>query len=252
MSMRARFLAAGLAGLAAAVLSLAAPGGKLAAPEPLLQAIIKAAVAGVEQALSANPQAKKTPALVRTNALVIALAAENAGADGRFKAARDIALRLADAAKDKKLNPEAARRAADLLGPFPNLQAPAVGTPPRPLKEEFELDEVMNVFARPSRGGHDIEQELQALGEQKEAYRPEQLSAKLAADAYKSAWVARLSREYEEPAKGKVKQWQDLCDQMQEASLELAAAAQARQPGPAKAAVGRLNDSCKRCHDQFR
>lgn len=239
--------------LVGSVAKPAAPAGdKAAAPENIVEAVIKDASERVQMVLATNPGGKNTAALVRTNALVVALAANAGSRSERLALARDVALQLADAAKGQKLDTGTARRQAAVLAAFPDIRAAVVRTPRPPLKEQFDLGEVMNIFAKVGKGGHAIEQELLTMGQRKGPFPPNQLSERVVADAYKTAWVADLSREHEDAAKGKLKPWQDLCDDMRAAALDLAVAARAQQPGPAKAAVTRLNTSCTRCHEQFR
>jgi hypothetical protein len=76
--------------------------------------------------------------------------------------------------------------------------------------------------------------------------------------AYHSAAIAEVARNFDSDElfkgakKGKKKDWQDLAARSRDASLKLAAAAQAKGAGEIKSAAKVLNDVCNACHSIFR
>src|SRR5437588_2926361 len=111
--------------------------------DKVLTEVIAEAVKNVQTGLDSRANDKKTPALVRTNALLIALAAQDGmGKEGinarQLATIREAALALAKAAPGKKLDLTVARKQADILAQFPNLTAdPAASTGPVSLKDKF-------------------------------------------------------------------------------------------------------------------
>lgn len=155
-----------------------AGGPKSIMPEAAFSETVKEALQNIQGALDSKPNEKSTPALVRTNALMIAAAAQDninrPGADVKQLATiRLAALKLAEASQKKKFNLEEAKRQAAILGPFPNITAdPAAKTDMVSLKEQFDIGNVMNVFDKKNKGGQGIEIELLTLEQQKKPYTP--------------------------------------------------------------------------------
>jgi hypothetical protein len=233
-------------------------GPKAAVPEPAFNQLVKESAKVIQDGLDGKPDDKLTLRRVRTNAFVVAAAAQDqmgkAGADGKQLAAlRDAALKLYEAAGEKKDLAEA-KKQAGVIAQYPGVKAePGAGPGKVALKDRVdEIDEVMNVFAKKDKGGDEIEKELITLGGQKKPLTPAQMSDKLVLNAYKAALVGQLLPEYNAIAKNKAKDWDTWSADMQKAALELAETVKGKNAKEVKTAINKLNSSCNACHSVFR
>lgn len=227
-----------------------------------LAELVKETAAMIRNDLNGRDSPKVMGAKVKTNALIIAVAAQNgmasSAADAKHLATlRDAALKLAQTVGAGKINVSEAKKQVELIVQFPDLTADSDAKPRIvALKHKFDLDEVMNVFAKTEKGGLGIEKDLINLGTQKRPYSPAQMSPKLMLAAYKTAVLADLVDEHIESAKDnakdKKKDWQTSSQDMRTSAIELAEAVKSKNAKAAKTAVNKLNTSCNACHGLFR
>jgi hypothetical protein len=256
-----RCLAAGLALGATTFCFLSSRAGEPAGivPEAQVRSIIKLAVSKVQKALQSKANDRSTPALVRIQAGLIAACAQDGTARrgpeaAELAAVRDAALKLADSVQRRRLDLEQARKQIHVLASFPGLKAEGDARPePIDLRKKFNLETVMKVFDKTTKGGDGIEQELLSLEQQRRTYSAGQMSEKLEADAYKAALISDLARGYEAEKKTHSKQeWDQLCTDARSNALELAQTVKQKDPKQVKAAVKKLTASCNECHEKFR
>jgi hypothetical protein len=160
---------------------------------------------------------------------------------------RDAALDVAALVKDKKF-PEALKKAETLtdLKADPHAKKEAV-----PLGKVIEIDDVMWQFRSTKLGGLGLEDRFNDLnGSPDTASLVRELTPQLVLDAYLTAVAAELTAAH--MPKENAKDWKALSDEMRNRSLELAAAARKKDGKAAFQALGKLNRSCDKCHQQFR
>jgi hypothetical protein len=194
---------------------------------------------------------KKTATKAKTQAAMIAAYAQlTTGSPAERATLRDAALQLAASLENGKYDD--ARQQAGRLGNLP--VNPAANPQPVPLLEKHVyIEEVMGQFKLPRAGGLELESKLLRLGASGRISRalPEtSLDEALQLTALQTAVTARLTREFV-PEKNK-KAWDEYCDEMEKAAVNLAAATRAKDAKAAYTALVQLNESCKKCHDDFR
>lgn len=192
----------------------------------------------------------RTASRAATQAVMLAAFAQQnlAGEDGAKRVAvRDSALEITE--KIRKKDFEAALKQADGLA--------ALRADPKAKKEAVALEakastkELMNQFRTPKEGGLGIEERFDTLGRSPDETLPaKELSDVLLLDAYRSAVTAELMRG--QKPKADVEDWQKFCDKMRQQSLDLAGAVAAKEGKTAYKALNTLNDTCDKCHQQFR
>jgi hypothetical protein len=223
-------------------------------PRAALDGIIKQSIANIQKALK-KPTVKANAAAVRSNAFLIAAAAQQAidgkaGNAAQFAALRNAALDLAKAAEGKKVGMAQARKAVAFLARWPSGPGdPGAGTRPVDLKSRFELDDVMTMFkkaSRPNQGGQGIERTLLILGQKRQPHTAKEMAG-VELDAYKIALISPVVREYKDEQK-----WKTLTDEMQQLSLDLVRAGRAHNAADFKTVLGKLNSNCTACHDKYR
>lgn len=225
-------------------------------PDEALTEIIKGAVTKVHKAVDDKPTDRATPALVRIQAALIALCAQQqlSGPHApEMAAVQEAALKLAASVQRRRLNVEQAKKQTETLAGFPGIKAEAASTEPADLTKKFSLETVMKVFDKTSKGGDGIEQLLLTLDQQRRPYSPAQMSDQLVADAYKAVLVAEVARRYQ-PEKNRTDRegWEQLCNDMKTNAGQLAQVVKQRDPKEVKAAIRKLNASCNQCHEKFR
>jgi hypothetical protein len=109
----------------------------------------------------------------------------------------------------------------------------------------------MTQFRAASSGGLGIEDRLDTLGRSPDETIPaKELTEPLLLDAYRSAVAAELLHGHQ--PKEDAKEWHKLAEVMRRQSLDLAAAARAKDGKAAFQAVNQLNRTCDKCHQVFR
>lgn len=230
--------------------------GRPVLPAPDFEAVVKDSVGRIQAGLDRGD--KKLAALVRTNALLVILAAQDqmragGGKSGQLAALQDTGVKLARAAQGPKLDVAAVKAEMKRLEAFPMQIGDAPGGPgPVPFKNLFDIDDVMNVFRKAGKGGQDLEKDLLNLGMQKRSFTAEQMAPGMVLAADKTALVARLAARYDQAAKGQVKEWQAWTADMEKYARDLAAAARAGDNKQVKAALKKLNTTCADCHAAVR
>jgi hypothetical protein len=205
----------------------------------------------IRDALKGQPD-KRAAGRARTAAIMIAAYAQQnlAGPDGQQRATlRDAALELAGLIKAKDFD-----KALKKLDSLPTLKADAKAKKEKLalVDKVIEVDELMHHFRQPARGGLGIETRLDALGTMEGGIAEKELDDLLLRQAYLLAVAAEVTAEYTPPEKDKVKDWQAYCTQMRQGGSALAAATKARDGKAALRAVEQLNQSCTKCHKDFR
>jgi hypothetical protein len=133
-------------------------------------------------------------------------------------------------------------------------------------KKEMELEAVMQAFKLPSKGGlgfgekpgpaDGLEVKLVALARKELSKKEIDCQVKdlvmLARISAAIAAVALPQCPVDKPAAKDLARWQEGCDNMYNAALELAKASQVRDGGAIKAAAKKLNRSCNACHALLR
>jgi hypothetical protein len=197
-----------------------------------------------------DPKAVKR---VRMAALMIAAYAESSknGARGNLMGVRDSALKLAEDAKNKKLD-GAKKDVASIMELKGTGAKPAGGFP-----KELDLEDVMRPFGLPSTGGEGIEKELLSLN--RRPLSPADMAKRsehLALIGYKASVIGELAKlnpsEAAQKNATKRKKWDGWADDMAKAAVEFAEAAKAKKPDLLKKAAIKLNNSCSACHAEFR
>lgn len=200
-------------------------------------------------------------ALTRSNALMIALAAQNrmrAGGDdaGKLATLRDTAVKLAAAVGHNPRDPAAVLRLADLLNQYPDLAADPDARPvPVRLKYKFTHDDIIPLFGNgPVKKGHRMEFHLNRLARQ--ATYTKEDAERLELLGYKAALIAELLRDFDDLVpKSKQNQrgdWLKFAAEVEQDGWRLAEAVRGRDPADMKPAVRKLNAGCANCHADFR
>jgi hypothetical protein len=123
------------------------------------------------------------------------------------------------------------------------------------LPKLVNTETLMRQMAGAKVGGFGYEKELEDLEDSKGDFSMDQLS-RLGTMAFKSAVIAHLARGQVPAEDGDEKKtrksWLTLSQQMEEMAGALGRAARAGNQGEVRAALGRLNDNCKKCHEIWR
>ncbi|HJZ53999.1 MAG TPA: hypothetical protein VKE74_03535 [Gemmataceae bacterium] len=238
-------------------------------PDEAFRAIVKEANHFIQEPLTKARTASPKPAdasgyygSARSNALLIALAAQNRMRDGRADAGRlatlrDAAVRLADVVQNNPRNLTEIVQLADLLNSYPDLKAdPNARSGRVRLKDTFTHDDITFLFGGCSgRSGHAIQSDLLALSRQRSFTLAE--VTKIERLGYKVALLAELVREFAptfvSPNKpGRQEEWVRLADIVQQGGWDLAATVRDADFTEMKQGLGTLYSACATCHVLFR
>jgi hypothetical protein len=260
MSKHARLVLVGIATLALGLCSLVAAGRGAAAddkeapwkptiPEEDLNKLVDQDVKLLQERLNGKVD-EKTARKARMAALMIAVYAQNAKNAGDAKklaTLRDAAIKVAEAAKDKRFA-DAKKDAEGFasLKPNPDAQPGKMFVP-----KEFEVEDLMRPFALPSTGGQGFERRI--IGLTKIPLKPPQMnkdSEELTLLGYKAAMIGLVASTHK-PEKDQ-KDWESLSTDMYEGAVQFAEAAKAKDPKALKVAAVKLNNNCSSCHKKFR
>jgi len=200
-------------------------------------------------------------ALTRSNALLIALAAQNrmrAGGDDARKLAtlRDTAAKLAATIERNPYDLAEVLRLADLLNRYPDLAADPDARPvPVRLKDKFTHDDILPLFGNgPAKKGHRMEFHLNRLARQTTFTRED--AERLELLAYKAALIGELLRDFDDLVpKSKQNQrgdWLKFAAEVEQNGWRLAETARGRDPAEMKPVVKKLIAGCTNCHADFR
>jgi cytochrome c556 len=182
--------------------------------------------------------------------MIAAYAASARGDANKLAGVRDMALKVAQDAKDKKY--DAAMKAVN------NLKAlRGNGGGKADFPKELDVEDIMRPFALPNTGGLGIEKELLGLGR-----RPlgtaalNQKSQQLTLFGYRAAVIAELAKrnpsETAQKNAANRKKWDGWADDMSKAAVQFAEAARSKNAQTLKTAAVKLNNSCSQCHEVFR
>jgi cytochrome c556 len=200
---------------------------------------------------------------VRSNTLLIALAAQNRMGDPDADAKplatlRDAAVSLADAVEQKPPDFDKVLRLADLLNQYPKLKAdPNAKTGRVRLKDTFRHGDITSLLGGCSgKSGHAIESQMLALARKRLPYS-EADEAKIERLAYKVALLVDLTKEFDAehtpPEKpGLQKEWVRMAGEVETAAWTLADAARVSDHDDIKKKLGTLFSLCASCHVKFR
>ncbi|MCS6852703.1 MAG: cytochrome c [Gemmataceae bacterium] len=227
--------------------------GGLAIPEADFAKLVEATGKGIQEILNGKLD-KKGKLKARTAAVMIAAYAQftQGGDKAQRNALRDVALKLAAAIKDEKVD-DAKKLVGMIVTGKPEGSSDLA---PTDFAKEIDLDDVMRQFSLASAGGWGIESMLLKLSAKKKGLEPKDMSEQLAMTAYQVAAIGEMIKGHEPDKKPKdwQKQWTGFNEEMTKAALELASVV--KQPKPdGKAAlkvVNALNSSCNKCHEAFR
>jgi len=223
-----------------------------------LAAIVKESIKPIKQAL-AKPKDKTSANRIRTNAFVIALAAQNAvqgsGPDAQ-KAARlrDAALELAADTDGKQIKDvSAAARVAKVIAAYPEIDTHVNGSNgPVDLLKQFDMADIMRTFDKPVKGGQGIELQLITLSNVRRVYKPAQMAG-WHLSALKTALLAHAVSGHDPGMEAaKKKQWHDFSEDMERAAYATMGTASNKDSKLFKLAIKKLNDTCTACHDVFK
>ncbi len=241
MPFRARWLAVALAAAALAA-APSVPDDDYAALVAKSMEVIRASVKG-----EVSPREVRKAA---TTAILIAEVAQQSldGPDAAQRATlRDAALELAATIRKKDF--PAALKQVDALK--------TLKFDPKAKKERVKLDdrtdykELMQQYRHENLGGLGYEDLFTDLGSSPDKAVPAKaLTDDLRRAAYHSVVVADLMA-FHVP-KMKADEWKKACTAMKQDALDLAAAVKAKDGATAYKTVVRLNETCNRCHQEFR
>ncbi len=219
-------------------------GGKTLVPPAELDKLIAQDTKVLQEALAQDKLDKKTTRKAKATAVMLAAYAELKGAPGLHNAAV-AALKALDAGDVSK--------ARQLAAEMPNGKGGAAEKVNLPKLVNTET--LMRQMAGAKVGGFGYEKELEDLEDSKGELPKDQL-AKVGTMAYKTAVIAHLAHGQlpadEGDAKKTQKSWLTYSQHMEEAAAALGRAARAGNQSEARSALGRLNASCKSCHEIWR
>jgi hypothetical protein len=198
--------------------------------------------------------------VIRANALLIALAAQNRmgsqGAEARRLAGlRDAALNLVKAVEKNPRDRAEVLQRAQTLERFGNLQPnPHARLVRYRLKDHFSHDDIGLLFGGCSGGkGHRIQLDLIKFARQATPWtRAERQKLELL--AYKVALLGELLRDFDDFSVRSAEQrktWVRLASAVQDGGWELAKGTRATNFDRAKQALHKVNVACRQCHRQF-
>ncbi|MCI0638794.1 MAG: hypothetical protein L0Y72_09815 [Gemmataceae bacterium] len=256
-------------GTAFAVLALKGPGPKRTAAvdhqrvlsDAALTALVQEANQFIRQSL--QDLSAKGVVDIRANALLLALGAQNRMGQKDLEARvpatlRDVALTLAQEAKQRPSNLAPLLKLADSLSRFPNLDSdPDAKLVRFRLQDQFDHDDVVTLFGGCGihKGQHRIEATLAKYAHPKAPLTSVE-SDKLELVAYKVALLGEFNRELDElvASRGqeKRKQWVGFADDLSDRGWELAGEIRSGRFDAAKTALQRVQNACISCHAQFR
>jgi hypothetical protein len=269
-----RFAVASLGMIVAVVGAVAAPAPPKDKPkEPVLpdaifRDIVKEANQFIQKPLTAARKESPKPrgaggyySAARSNALLIALAAQNRMADPdadakQLATLRDTAVNLAEAVKQSPPNLDKVLKLADLLNQYPELKAdPNARTGRVQLKDTFTHDEITVLFGGCSgRSGHAIQADLLAFGRKRLPYSDED-EAKIERLAYKVALLVGFDKEFapDIPTKpGSREKWVRMASEVETASWALTEMVRVADHEDIKKKVSVIFSGCATCHVSFR
>jgi hypothetical protein len=199
--------------------------------------------------------------VIRANALLIALAAQNRLGNQdvearRLATLRDTALNLGKAVEKKPPDRAEILKLGQTLDRFPNLQPnPKASLVRYRLKDHFSHDEVGFLFGGCGGGkGHRIQREVIRFARHTTPFtRAER--GKLELMAYKVALLAELVRDLDDTSTVRTpeqrKAWVRLASVVQDGGWELAEASRARNFESTKKVLHQVNGACRECHRKF-
>jgi cytochrome c556 len=193
---------------------------------------------------------KKGIAKIRAAALMIATYAQGAG-DSQA-GLRDLALKIAKAANDGKLD-EVKSLLADVK---PGATVAGAKTGTIPLQDQFELAELMQQFKPERGGGIDLEKNLQTLVNKRGAFTPAEYK-NMVPHLLRTAAIAQPCEAFvpaqDEGMKTRA-QWTKWSQEMGELASEGAKLAKAAKPDDkaVKAVLKKIEANCAACHKVFR
>jgi hypothetical protein len=268
-----------IATLCPALAVLALPGLRVAhglneaAKQPVLTeraflAIVKESNKFIQEPLAkARPSfffpTRVNPVPIRSNALLIALSAQNrmgsAGADAsRLATLRDAALKLGITVQKQPQDLPELVKLANILDQYPNLDAdPNASLAPVRLKDRFNHDDVVGLFGGCSANRTQrIEFHLFKLLRQKTPYTQAQ-TEQLELLAYKVALIGELLPEFDTdfvPAQKQEQrpEWVRFANEVQQTGWQLAETTQSGNYAHMQRSLTKLTNGCAACHEKFR
>jgi cytochrome c556 len=212
--------------------------------------LVKATIEVIDANLVGTPT-PRTASRARVAALMLAESAQQhlAGPDAADRGTlRDAALQVASLIADKKFD-DARKLAAQLprLPANPKARLEKV----RLLGKYLDIEELMSQFRSVKLGGLGIEARIDQLAAGAGAVPEKELTDELRLMAYRTWLAAGLARDHV-PENGKVKEWQNWVEVMNQAAKDLGRQVGSRDGKSALAAVNRLNTACNKCHLEFR
>jgi hypothetical protein len=219
--------------------------GQSPVPPAELDALIAQDVKVLQEALDKTPPDKKTTRKAKATALMLAAYAELKSDAGLHEAALAVLKGIdADPGKAKQL------AAALPVGKGAGKSLTKVALP-----KLVNTETLMRQMAVVKVGGFGYEKMIEDLVEGKGDLSKEQL-ADVGKMAFKASVIGRLALgqtpDEDEDAKKTKKVWRSSAEQMEQAAAALGRAARAGNQGEVQAALGRLNDSCMKCHEAWR
>jgi hypothetical protein len=199
--------------------------------------------------------------VISSNALLIALAAQNRMGNGDEKARqlatlRDTAVSLAAAVQNKPCDPAEVARLAGRLARFPDLKPdPQARTVRYRLKDHFDHGHIAVLFGGcGGHHGHRIQADLEKFGQQTTPFTAAERE-KIRLVAYKVALLGELLRDFDDyfvlTRTQQRKEWVRRAVDTEYAAWELAEASRADDPEGTKATLRKLNATCADCHRPF-
>jgi hypothetical protein len=235
-------------------------------PEEACAAIVREANQFIREALEGpRPGSASRPSppdvVIRANALLIALAAQNRmggrGAEARQLATlRDAALDLGKAVEKRPFDRAKVARLARALGRFPDLEpSPHARLVRHPLKDRFSHDDVAFLFGGCNGGkGHRIQLDVLRFARQKTPFTRAERE-ELGRMAYKVALLGELLLDFDDfitvRSAERRKDWVRLAGGVRDAAWELAEGTRAKDFDRASRAIHKVNGACVECHRKF-
>jgi hypothetical protein len=220
--------------------------GQPPVPATELSNLIAQDVKVLQEALAKTPLDKKTTRKAKATALMLAAYAELTGSPG---------LHTEALAALKALDDNDVTKAQQLAAKLP------VGKTAGPALKKVNLSKLVNTETLMRQmggvkvGGFGYEKELEDLGDSKGDLSKEQLS-QVGRMADKTAIIALLAKgqvpDQDEDAKKTRKSWLTYSEMMEQSAAALGRAARAGNQAEVRTALGRLNDSCAKCHEIWR
>ncbi len=208
--------------------------------------------ADLQKALSAAKPAAKDVKRARMLAVVIALNAQALGGNGM--AAREQAVKVAEALAKGDEGLADAKKAAAAITTTKSPGSGAIGDPVKtlmdddPATKDWDRSLAMQLFRLPRMGGLGIESKIKIWVEKPPAGKDMDMAASF---AQKAAVVGEALQEMSPPKDKKVaaEQWKKFASDLTNSAEEAFKAAKSGNRDAVKSAFGRVDQSCVACHE---